>query len=369
MTELETPVRELAFADADKDKFLRAITPKSLARRGGPDAARATRENVARLPRFLGTDPYWSAYWTTHRYTRWDDDWRNAAGTREGRVDYDSAIMDTVFVELEHHDCGVLCSHTAEEARALRDWCREQDYRPNFVYSGGKSIHCYLRHEPVDAPREHRHETARTVARHVAEAASLRLADDNAMNGTRQLARVPETVNSATGYKCAAIPPEQPLTVDSVLDLAREEPSNEVLWRWLVKRPRNADLAEVVGRAEDRVAARAERRAQHPSPHNRRGAVDDDDYEACRTIRALLATGAPKGKRYWSTLALIDHFNAVGKDKGECYDEIRSWCKRTGTRLDYSKLRKDIRYRYREGDVTTPCSWLTNTGHYCSQCL
>lgn len=379
MEELNEPVRELAYATPAKEQFLRGKTPKELRRRGSPDARKATNGDIEKFVPGLSERLYYSLYWTVYRYRRYDDNHGNL-----GRVDYNSLILDTLFLELECHDCGVLCSHTMEEGKWFTSWCQDNNIDPLIVYSGGKSLHIYLFFNDTahDIEDSKKHETIKEANSIVAKIADLKLYDPVvARTGRSQVARLPGARNSDSGYFCniVATPANykefQGMKVNNVLSLAEDKEERTIekffFWRNNIKEHGNDRLPTLVEKAADKVT---KKRSSHQSTSGR-GAMGGDDGDrppiCCSTVTAILEgeRRPPKGQRYYHAMVLVDYYLGGGLSVPDTIGKLQRWNQKYGIQLPSTEVRRAVRNRAGQGDYNRrPCNWLRAIGESCPQC-
>lgn len=354
--------RELGFKGAALEKFLRGYLPRPTPTVfSGIDPRKAGPADVRRVA-FESHTTFYSPYWSVYEFSSWDPAFRNSRGRQVGRLDYQTAILDKIFLEEECQPCGELCPHTMEEVRHLVTWAQDQGIRPKLVASGGKSIHVYLPCPAADVPGPKKQRTIRHATEAIVEAASLALADPQVVGtGIPTMARIPEGYNAIDKKKCAVLDPDEflTMTIGDVISATETPPTEDAYASFF-----SVDGGESLTTFLERVAA-----AVRPPPE-RRATPTQHGYSACPTVENVLTSRATPGTRYYHALCVVDHCRAEGKTEGEAAKVLEQWDNKNKIGLGHVRRQDVVSYQYGKRDPPTrPCAWLVNVGHRCPHCL
>jgi len=370
--EIPGKFRELCYATPDRETFNRGRTPKAVRKyQPAPNAKAATNKEIVEWVDYLPGTLWYSLYWTVYQYQRYDEDLGPS-----GRADYDTAIFNNVFFELEHQECGVLCEHTLAEARSFLNWCEEENLEALALYSGGKSIHIYLPFMAQDVPYQKKQFVIKRVSEIVIKASAVKLYDPVVLKtGRSQVARIPGTLNSDSGNRCALL-----VTGSDDYDDFKELRVNDIIRKARNKNKSVGELETFLRRHREiraerdnwRLAKMTRKQSKKDPPKEEQEYEIDEDQEikTCITIEKIKDKNVPKGERYYHTLVLIDYWRAQGHGPNKIHSKLIKWAKSNNFKLDSSKVRADIRYRFEQGPPSeNPCAWLVNIGIRCPQCL
>jgi len=369
--EIPPSFRELCYATPNRETFNRGRTPKTLRKyKPAPDAKAATNQEILEWVDYLPNSLWYSIYWTVYQYTDYSKD----LGPN-GRADYDTAIFNNVFFELEHQECGVLCEHTLAEARSFLNWCEEEGLEALALYSGGKSIHFYLPFTPQNVPEEKKQFVIKQVSQIVIDASAVRLYDPVVLKtGRSQVARIPGTLNSSSGNRCALLitgskdyDDFKELRVNDIIRKAVSQKNNPGELETFFKRHREIREGKTNRRLEQMVKKQSKKEPRKKEEYQ----IDEDqEVSTCVTIEKIKHKRVPKGERYYHTLVLIDYWRSQGHDVNKVHSKLMKWANDNNFTIDASKVRADIRYRFEQGPPSeNPCAWLVNVGIRCPQCL
>lgn len=295
----------------------------------------ATSEDTERVVQFM--DGLAPVYRSVYRFTQFSLDERKPV--RE------SAIVDKLFWEFEHQDCGKLCEHTRADVCRFINWLRLNKMEPWIIYSGGKSLHVYILLEPV--PLRKPHEVVKKALKTIEHRSRIQYADPNAMLGTAQLARVMNAKNVKTGLYAIPLRPDEVLSnpVGWVTRVAQKprQPS------WTPQRTKR--LADLMKDLDEQFVLAELNDILFPPP-----SVQTGSKELCQGIKKVHEAAPDSPIRGHKALfALLNFCKNAGMTKREAEDYCMEWNRRSVAPMTRSYVRVQANSVFGDKKTYNPC--------------
>lgn len=266
----------------------------------------------------------------------------------EGKPVRDSAIVDKLFFEFEHHACGDICQHTMGDVARFIHWLRRNHFEPWVLYSGGKSLHVYLMFDEVKVRRPH--EVVKRALKLISQRARLIFVDHKAMLGTAQLARVMNAMNPKTGLYAIPIRADEVLQNGPVWVKRLATKPRLPSWKPIRNNRLHGLLQEIDAKiAEDELMA--ELFPPEPSQQLAEG-------EMCGNVKAV--HGAPHDhpvRGHEGLRALLVHAYKQGMSMQEALEFVGEWNERSEAPMGRAYIRYQTEYAYKDRKTSeyNPC--------------
>lgn len=282
-------------------------------------------------------------YRSVYRFTDFDPD-DKADSAPDGRPVKSSAIVQCLFWEFEHKECGVLCEHTRQDVCRFINWLRRNRMEPWIIYSGGKSLHVYVLLEPLKLRRPH--SVIKKVLKVIEQKARILFVDPNAMLGTSQMARVMNAMNPKSGLYAIPVRPDEVL-------------QNAVSWiQTLAKKPRRAvwtplrtnHLSAMMKDLDEQLELQEAMEALFPQP------VKKQDGTMCWGIKATYESPPESEARgHKGLVGLLSHCRLAGMSMQEAVDFCEVWNRSSIRPMSRGYVRYQAEWVYKNPKSTSPC--------------